>query len=254
MTDRRFHLLAPRLSPVAQRVALALSARGTALEWQAPPARDCDAVILTVFTGKGQATALHDLPAMIELIEDLHPEQPLHPRDPDQRALHRELIAATLRAEARLAVLVTARNHRDLDLAHHFLHQTLRPLERGMEAATAPARPRLCNLDVVLAPLLWRITVLDAACGTYLAAQIPRLAAFAQDLLRQPPVAALLDEGAAEALVAALRRSRAALCADTVDWSRALGAGGRETAKPSAPRRCVILTAQGRLTGFATPG
>ncbi|MFT4149027.1 MAG: hypothetical protein QM656_02435 [Paracoccaceae bacterium] len=228
MSHPRFHLYACPQSLTAQRVVLALGARGTALDLQSVPANQGDKPVLTVLAEDGQKTVLCDSLAMIELVEDLHPDQPLHPRHADRLSLHRELMALALHAEPRLAALISARNSRDLDLAHHFLHQALTPLEQGIEANPGVLRQPLSNLDVVLAPLLWRVLVLDGAFKTYVMATLPRLAERGRWLLRQAEVAALLDDAAGQEFLATNLRPGAAISADAVDWSRALGAAGHE--------------------------
>lgn len=237
MTEPSFTITAAADSPVAQRVALALAVRGTALDWRRPrrgTARDR----LTIRDDSGAETSLGDSIAMLEAIEDLHPDRPLHPRDPLQRARHRELILAALTAQDRLETTLRARTPDDLDLAQYFLGETIAVIEAGVEPppaepASTPTTPTatktaalhhpLSNLDVALAPLLWRILVLDRGLQTHLGTAFPRSLARGRWLMQQPEVAALLDNRAAQEFLARVQRSGAALSQSPPDWSAALG-------------------------------
>lgn len=231
-TAPRFVIHASEDAPDGQRAALALGPRGTAYRWQ--KARHSR---LSVHH-QGETVEADSALAMIELIEQAHPDQPMHPRDPARLALHRELMEAAQSAERRLDSVLAAEGAGDLDLALHFLFRSLEKIEEGIEPPPRADRQPISNLDVMLAPLLWRIVLLDRVALTFILATLPRLGARARWLLNQIEVAEVFDTRATERFVAALRRNRPGSGgAGQDDWSRALGPAGRELRLVPAPRR-----------------
>ncbi|MCE6957571.1 hypothetical protein LAZ40_00570 [Cereibacter sphaeroides] len=214
--------------PVGQRAALALAFRAKELDW---PATECPAPgtsCLSVHRAGRPVVTLYDSLAMIELIEDLHPDQPLHPADPEARASHRALMALALRGQQRLALVTRAADSGDYDIAMHFLSNVLRRIEAALPATDDAGRPS--NLDIVLAPLLWRILVLDRAFGSHIAIGLPRCMARARWLLGQPEIGRHLNNAAAEVYIASVTRRGAVIAArhGLAYWMRALGPEGGE--------------------------
>lgn len=89
-----FRIIGPEGCPVAQRVALALVLRGQRINWLVGARAR-----LVVEQANGVVMAIEDGLAMIELIEDLHPDRRLHPANPELRASHREIMGGALRAQ-----------------------------------------------------------------------------------------------------------------------------------------------------------
>lgn len=228
MTAPSFHLAALADCPVGARVALALALapRGTGLERSV--LRSGTARLTLHGTGRPPAM-IEDPLAMIELIEDLHPDQPLHPRDPARRAQHRAAMVRTLRAEARLARVLAARDPRDLDLEVHHLRHDLRQLQDGLEPAPTARQP-LSNRDVVLAPLLWALALLDGAFQSHLLTGLERISFYGDWLSQQEEIGAELAPARAGRLLEAVSRSEAAIAghATRPDWAAAVGPLGKE--------------------------
>ncbi|GEM_PF-2152290 len=207
-----FHIAAPPDSAVAQRVQLALALHGVGVTVGPAATRPH----LTVgCAGRGKLV-LGDSLAMLELIDRLF--APRSAGNPAGRAARRQIVDQVLLAEDRLAAVIAARDGRDLDLAVYHLRESLRRIENGLAALppTAPAGPGL--LDCALAPLLWRLQVLDRRFAARLGVGLPGLHALAVRLLALPQVAAVLNRAAADRLVSHLRDSGAAL-ADAEVWT-----------------------------------
>jgi hypothetical protein len=200
MNVANFEIHAMANSICAQRLTLALSPRGASYQWQIPRARER----LLVRHPDGKIDSSEEPLAMIEIIETCFADQPFHPRDGERLALHRRLMQATLEAERRLLDVVNARGLGDLDLALHFLFRSLEVIEAGVEAPPRVARQPLSNLDVMLAPVLWRILLLDRRAATYILASLPRLAVRAEWLIGQMEVSELFDQQAAESFIATI--------------------------------------------------
>lgn len=205
-----FHLAAPPDGALAQRVQLALGLHGAALCLR--PA-DGAARLTVVCAGQGKLV-LRDGIAMLDLIWRLFGAR--LPTDPAQRAAQRDLLEQVVLAEERLAAVMVARDARDLDLAVYHLRETLKRIGKGLGGLTPAAG--LERTDVALAPLLWRLQVLDGGFGSQLGAGLPVLRVHAARLLAVPQVADLLDRAAAARLVARVRDSGAAL-ADAEVWT-----------------------------------
>lgn len=254
-----FHIAAPPDCAVAQRIELALSLRGVTLEMTTlRPHNGVAGQGRLTYRAPAQATGqafakgslvLHDSVAMLELVEDLFPDHPLHPADPVLRAHHRDLIGRILVAHQSLAAVTSAQDPRDLDLAIYRLRDLLCPLDEALELPRQD-RPQgpLSNLSIALAPLLWRLRVIDQHFQAKLGAGLPRLRAQAEVLLAHPAIAAVLDQAAAARLVARLTDSGPALAGQSLSdlWDRAfvsagaenkLLSGGSRTKVPSIGRR-----------------
>ncbi|MFJ1293732.1 glutathione S-transferase family protein, partial [Paracoccus yeei] len=179
---------------VAQGARLALARRG----WPTGAAGQAQATGLMDESQPDFILTIEDPAAMIELIEDLHPGHPLHPRDPAARARHRELIALVGAARAELGRVTAARNLRDLDIAVFALRETLARLDRGIAGETGAA---LTNLDLVLAPVLWRAAILDRRFGLHLGDGLAACRTRIAQAYGQPPVRAMLDRAAGSSIV-----------------------------------------------------
>ncbi|WP_017999523.1 hypothetical protein [Paracoccus sp. N5] len=162
----RFRISGSPLCPAAQRAGLALALRGRDFR----PLRSPGKIRLLIGQGSGLVLAIESPVAMLELIEDLHSGQPLHPAEPALRARHRQLIAATDAAQQALAAVLAARNLRDLDLAVFPLRQRLLGIEAELQALPEGGGS---NLDIALAPLVWRLAVLDRRRGLHLGDGLP---------------------------------------------------------------------------------
>lgn len=223
-----FRMAAEAGCPVGQRVALALAFRSKELDWPAAEVPAPGTSCLRVHRAARPVVTLYDSLAMIELIEDLHPDQPLHPADPEARASHRALMALALRGQQRLALVTRAADSGDHDIAMHFLSNVLRRLEATLPPTDEAGGPS--NLDIVLAPLLWRILVLDRAFGNHIGIGLPRCMARACSLLGRQEIGRHLNAAAAEAYIASITCRGAVIAArhGLAHWMRALGPEGGE--------------------------
>lgn len=225
----RLRVTGPQDCAVAQGARLALALRG----WPTGAAGQAQATRLLVETQPDVILTIEDPAAMIELIEDLHPGHPLHPRDPAARARHRELIALVGAARAELGRVTAARNLRDLDIAVFALRETLARLDRGIAGETGAA---LTNLDLVLAPVLWRAAILDRRFGLHLGDGLAACRTRIAQAYGQPPVRAMLDRAAGRRFLDGLdpRAALFDLAGAAAEWQRAF-ADLRARVLPFAP-------------------
>lgn len=207
-------LAARQDSPVTQRLRLALTLRGL-------PADPDEAARMraAILHQGGDSAGLSDQLALIDLIDSLYPDRPLYPVDRRARSRQRDLIRQALHCHERLDRITAAHNPRDLDLAVHGFRQSLGPLDAGLAGADAvPGNP-----DVVLAPLLWRVRLLDLHCKAWLAVGFDHVAARTDHLLALDAVTTVLDRFAARRFLAGLDRDSGLVARP--DWSNALGPG-----------------------------
>lgn len=125
-------------------------------------------------------------------------------------------------AAAPLAEVMAAANPRDLDLAVHQLRTVLDRIQRQTDPATGPD-PR----DAALAPVLWRMAVLDGAFEACLGIGFEQLARRVGRLIILHDLGPGRD--AARCLVSTLVETGAFIAQPEArhDWSRALGPAGR---------------------------
>jgi hypothetical protein len=222
----RLSLAAPPCHPLAEGVRLAFELRGTDL---APVAAlDETDFRLSLRRGAEAPIILRDARVMFDLSEDLHPDHPLHPRDPLRRAEHRQAIAQLPTLARLLDELVRTTDPRDVDLNTHLLRVQIAALA-GSLARPANADRAYSLLELAAVPLLWRIDALDRTFETHLLAGHDRLRNRQDWLVGTKPVTDVLSGRvlgdwlqtvvAAEGLVS---RKDAA-----TDWSTALGPSGR---------------------------
>ncbi len=220
-----FHLAASPDCAIAQRVQLALLLRGAAPEVTGLRMNTgASGKSRLTYRAAGQAAlVLHDGLAMLELIEDLFPDLPLHPADPVARARHREVIGKILVAHDNLSAVLAARDPRDLDLAIYRLREILRGIEDALEPVRSGRPSPLTNLDICLVPLVWRLRVIDRGFLAGLGAGLPRLRDHADWLLADPAVVSVLDDASATCLLARIKESGAALACPDISsvWERA---------------------------------
>ncbi len=229
MTAPSLSLAAPEGHPLAQAVAISLAVRGTSLERvplrQPVDLADDTALRLTCRRAAQPQVVLRDPLAMLDLTEDLHPDQPLHPRDPVRRAEHREGLALVRTVFPVLDQVCNAKAPRELDLAIHLLRSRLTRIETLLASAQATSGSGFSLLDTLLAPLLWRLKALDEVFDSFLLIGFGRLDARAGWLLARPEVRGELP--AARRLDLPRQAwERGALVArrdEQPDWSAALG-------------------------------
>lgn len=215
-TPARLQIEAWSLCPQTQRVKIAAALRGQVVAHRVtsggePQSTVIAPSVLTLSRAGQPDLVLTDGLAMVELIEDLFPDQPLHPRDAGLRAVHRDLMAIGADAQNRLSRATRERNPQDLDLALGNLAARLARLDALLAAKAHRPGPGLSNVDVVLAPTLWRLQILDEAAGAHLLSGHARLKAWAGWLLAQPVVRATLSPEAADLYFAVLHARRAAI-------------------------------------------
>ncbi|MCV2447705.1 hypothetical protein [Paracoccus sp. DMF] len=218
----RFRISGSPLCPAAQRAGLALALRGRDFASLRSPGK----TRLLIRQAPGLVLAIESPVAMLELIEDLHPGQPLHPAEPALRARHRQLIASADAAQQALAAVLTARNLRDLDLAVFALRQRLLGIEAELQALP---EGECSNLDIALAPLLWRLAVLDRRHGLHLGDGLPGAARRLALLLARPEARRVLSLAAGRAFLDELAAQGAVVALAVEDWDRCFdGAPGRK--------------------------
>ena len=155
---------------------------------------------------------------------------------PDPRE---EIAARLVRALHRLEDLDPNAFPADLDLVIYALRQELRPLDAlapdHQTALSGTAQPQADSL-ALLAPLLWRLGLLDRHFHLFLLAGLPRLAALHQSLIAEPLIAAICNTSRAQLFLGGLKRGHPDRPGPT-DWSRALGPEGREKSLPAPGQR-----------------
>ncbi|MDQ7775079.1 MAG: hypothetical protein Q4615_03785 [Paracoccus aminovorans] len=234
----RFRISGSALCPAAQRAGLALALRGLAFR----PLPGPGPTRLLIEQAPGLVIAIESPVAMLELIEDLHPDLPLHPAEPALRARHRQLIAAADAAQAPMAAVTAARNLRDLDIAVFALRQRLLAIEAQL-LQLPPEAGAGSNLDIALAPLVWRLALLDRRHGLHLGDGLACAAARLARLLARPEARRVLSLGAGRAFLEALAARGAAVAALAEDWDRCFD---------SAPA-CTVLPLRALPRGAARP-
>lgn len=248
-------LTAPPGHTLAETVCLAFAARGTALSRQtgADQAGAISGGTLRLSIERdGQATVtLTDPAAMLELAEDLHPDQPLLPRDPVQRAEHRQALAVMARLATLTDRLTQTTDQRDIDLNTHLLREQLARIA-PLLAGSGHVPRAILLVDLALAPLLWRITALDRAFDTHLLSGFDALLARHVWLIRHPVLDDVLLPSRLADWLDSIRRNNALISRvqDRVDWSGALGPAGRSGKKVSVlPPRTEIhsIGSNGRI-------
>ncbi|WP_295048276.1 hypothetical protein [uncultured Paracoccus sp.] len=144
--------------------------------------------------------------------------------DPQAISTETAWLALAMAAARHLDRVMAARNARDLDLAVHQLRSALLQIQRQSGLNVGPGLR-----DAALAPVLWRMAVLDRAFGSYLGIGLDRLAQRAEKLLARHDGGRVLTQASARQLVASLRDAGAFIARPEArcDWSRALGPAGR---------------------------
>lgn len=232
----RFSLAAPRGHALAEAVRLAFETRGADLALVPVQGEGLSLsegrLRLTLRRGAETPVTLHDPLAMLELSEDLHPGQPLHPRDALRRAGHRQSMGRLPEIARLLDRLIQSTDPRDVDLNTHLLHGQIGQLALVLSRPEA-AEPAFSLLDLAAVPLLWRADALDRSFETHLLTGHDALRDLQDRLTRHPQLAAAFDPdllaGWLEAVAARgglITRPEA-----RTDWSAALAPAGRSAAK-----------------------
>src|SRR5690606_104245 len=112
-----------------------------------------------------QELAIREPLSILQLLYELCPVA-LFSGNPVQRALQHKLIDHSVIAYAHLAEVTSAANHRDLDIAIHLLRDTMLRIERCF--SDRGRMPVLDAQDAVIAPLIWRMMLLDRHHHTHL--------------------------------------------------------------------------------------
>lgn len=239
MTHRaRLTLAAPRGHALAEALRLAFAARGTDLDLvplqaEAPLLAE-GTPRLTIRRGAEPPVILRDPVALLELAEDLHPDQPLHPRDPIRRAEHRHALAQLPNLASLIDRLTLATDPRDVDLNTHLIRTQLGALAPIL---TRPSRG-LTLLDLAATPILWRLDALDRSFETHLLTGHDTLRDRA-DTHRWPEI--LTHDILADWLSWITARGSLISRPDTQpDWSTALGPNDRENGVPLRTPRTKV--------------
>ena len=223
----RLSLAAPRGHALAEALRLAFAARGTDLDLvpvQAEAPLLAEGNLRLTFRRGAETIILRDPVTLLELAEDLHPDQPLHPRDPLRRAEHRQALALLPGLASQIDRLVLATDPREVDLTTH--------LARSLLGQLAPVLGRaergFTLLDLGAAPLLWRIDALDRSFETHLLTGYDGLRDRQGWLSRHPQLAEVLEPGLLADWLAwvAGRGGLVTRPEAQPDWSTALGSTG----------------------------
>ncbi|WP_112313022.1 hypothetical protein [Pseudogemmobacter bohemicus] len=201
-----WHLNAPSDHATADAVQLLLRRRGL-------PVERGSAGPLSVLVPPGQLpVALQDGAALTHAV-------------PGNGAENLAAFTAAIAALDHLSVLDPSAFPARLDLTIYALRQHLRPLE----ALAAPDCPE-SDASLIMAPLLWRIALLDRHFALFLLSGLPGLAALQEAQAGLPQIASLLHPGAALHFLHHVGRhtGRKPSGSPETDWSRALGPEGRE--------------------------
>jgi serine O-acetyltransferase len=174
--------------------------------------------------------------AMLAALDALCPGT-LFSTDPELRAGQQGLIGHAADADARLAEVTKARNHRDLDIAIHLLRDVMLRIERSFD--NRGAAPVLDARDAVIAPLIWRMMLLDRHYRTYLCLGLDRSMALAGRMLDLPGADVVLDDLAAGEFLDQLSPEAVIRLPEDMrpDWAPALGPAGRPQYPSIRPRR-----------------
>ncbi|WP_232845125.1 LbetaH domain-containing protein [Paracoccus onubensis] len=191
--------------------------------------------------------------AILALLDELCPGT-LFSSDPAQRARQQKLIAHAVIADAHLAEVTRAANHRDLDIAIHLLRDTMLRIERCF--SDRGPMPVLDAQDAVIAPLIWRMMLLDQHHHTHLCLGLDRAVAHAARMSRLPGTDLVLDKDAAGCFLGQLPAD--ALVALPPDkrpnWAPALGPAGQVQNLSITPiRKKPILTPVKRTNALSQP-
>jgi glutathione S-transferase len=215
----RFTLVSSPTCPFVQRAVIVLEERGTPYQTVYVDLEDKPAwftaisplgkVPLLKVGESGAERILFESAAILEFLEDTHPESPLHPADPVARAEHRAWIEVGSAALGDLWRVATATSGNDLDIAVHALRAKLARLEARIGAGPWFDGAAFSNVDAVFAPAFRSIAVLDSVTPTYLLDGFPNCAAWSDVLLGRPSVRAAAPSDYAERYIACLRRFHA---------------------------------------------
>ncbi|WP_240643428.1 hypothetical protein [Paracoccus siganidrum] len=221
----------------AQRAGLALVLCGRPTRPVAGPRTE-----LRLASPYRQDLAVHEPLAILALLDELCPGA-LFSGDPERRAGQQKLIGQAVLADARLTEVTNAANHRDLDIAVHLLRDAMLRIERCF--ANRGALPVLDAQDAVVAPLIWRMMLLDRHHRTHLCLGLDRIMAQAARLSQLPGADTVLDDAAAGCFLAQLPPGAViGLPEDNrPDWAPALGPAGRVqhlSARPGRKSKTLI--------------
>ncbi len=212
-----------RLRSLAPSGTLAYPTRG---DDAAACAIATDALRLTVAMS-GQGGAGLDRLCVPQVYSDLLAAVARHAtvdlRDPGAIQTEGRRLALTAVAGSHLADAMDARNARDLDLAIHHLRSVLTRIDRQSAQIVTPDLR-----DAALAPVLWRMAVLDQGFDSNLCIGLDRLTRRAGALLARHDGGRILGAAARQRLIASLRDAGAYIAqADAQSgWARALGPAG----------------------------
>lgn len=195
----RFTLIGDPLCPMVESASLALSARGT--DFDRRKARNpaslsgpaLPAAALFIRDPQGQSHTITDSLIALDVIDDLYSSHTLYPADPLEKARMRDTVQWAVRAHARVDPVLTAQADNDLDIAVFFLRSLLQKLSDRL-AGCPDTATSLTNADIALAPLLWRLGVLDATFNSYLLSGLEILSDHRARILSHPLCVALFTE------------------------------------------------------------
>ncbi|AJE46800.1 serine O-acetyltransferase [Celeribacter indicus] len=232
----------------AQRAGLALLICGLPLRAEPGPRTELR------LTGPFKDTTVRrDPQSILALLDELCPGI-LFSADPDRRAGQQRLICQTMTADVRLREVTHATNHRDLDIAIHLLRDTMLRIERWFDAP--PAVPAPDAVVAVVAPLIWRMTLLDRHHRTHLCLGLEGIMSQAAQVSRLPGAETLLGEEAARRFLARLPAGAVISLPEDKrpDWAQALGPVAVPQLRHITPRRkTTILTTPIRHADIPSP-
>lgn len=210
-SGERFTIVARHTSADADRIEIALAARGLGAERH--PIERSAAVsppFSVTWHRPGRAdVVLSDVKVALEFLDEAFPHQALHPAAPEARAFHRALIELGALVQERLTIVVLTRHQVQHDVSVHHLRQVLNRAERAATEGGFGRGEPFSNVDVVFAPTLWRLRLLDREWRSYLLHGLHRLTEWADALEDNPHVASVLTGARGTAYIGELVREGA---------------------------------------------
>jgi len=202
--------------PYVQRAVIALAERGTAFDtvyvdlaskpdWFLAISPLGKVPLIRVAEDGEPERVLFESTAILEYLEDIAPDRPMHPADPLARAEHRAWIEIGSAALVDLWEIGTATSGSALDVAVHRLRAKLGRLEQRLGDGPFFDGAGFSNVDAVFAPAFRQIATLDTVAPTYLLDGLPKAQAWSEALLARPSVRGAVPEDYAERYLARLR-------------------------------------------------
>lgn len=198
-TGLHLTLVGSPMSPHVQRVVIVLAERGTVYDlmnidlankpsWFTAIAPLGRVPLLRVRSGTGPERVLFESTAILEFLEDIFPDKPLHPADPVLRAEHRAWSHVAADIQKDLFQITTATTGADLDIAVHGLRSRFTRLERRLGAGPYVDGDRFGNIEAIFAPTFRQIAAVERIAPHHLLLGLEKVTAWSAAVLDRPSV------------------------------------------------------------------